>query len=252
MPGGTPGPQTTRRQACLPVTFAPAGRTSYSVAMSARRPVILLTGFGHFPGVPRNASELLVPALAREARRLWPGHQTEAVILPTEWHAAPARVVELLRELRPALTLHFGVSSRADGFAIEARAENRSKPLCDAAGRLPSADQLCIDGPQHLAASIPVAVIVHRLRRRGLPATLSRDAGGYLCNAVLYSALYEARLTVQPTRCGFVHLPAALSPTEGATAVGPRRLAWGQALGGSLEIIAAILGRPPRGIAAPL
>lgn len=210
--------------------------------MSRRRPAVLLTGFGPFPGVPENASSLLVPELAAVASRRWPGIKFEAVVLPTEWLAGPAAVSEILDCLKPTLALHFGVASTARGFTIESRGHNRTKQLSDAAGRLPPSERLSPDGPDSLAATIPVARIVARLRRRSLPVKLSRDAGGYLCNAVLYGSLRRARQADWRMRSGFVHLPASL----GGVAVSPRsatRLDWSQALEGSLEIIAETVGR---------
>lgn len=211
--------------------------------MSERRPTILLTGFGPFPGVPENATAELVPEVAREARKRWPGFHVETAILPTEWRAAPETVVDLITELKPTVALHFGVSSSAYGFTIESRGENRARPICDAAGHLPPSDRLSPEGPNFLTASFPARHIVERLRRRALPVSLSRDAGGYLCNAVLYRSLERARRVGRPIRCGFVHVPAALGRKTSSSPI-PARLGWEQAISGSLEIIAATLGRP--------
>lgn len=208
--------------------------------MSTWRRTILLTGFGPFPGVPENASARLVPEVAREARKRWPGCHVEPAVLPTEWRAAPAVVAGLISELRPAIALHFGVSGRARGFAIESRGENHARQACDAAGLLPPSERLSPGGPDMLAASIPVQLIIERLRDRSLPVILSRDAGSYLCNAVLYHSLNCARGADWPMRSGFVHLPAALGCMGRSTL---SRLSWDDALDGSLEIIAATLGR---------
>ncbi|MCL4765136.1 MAG: pyroglutamyl-peptidase I [Hyphomicrobiaceae bacterium] len=213
--------------------------------MSKLRPVILLTGFGPFPGVQENASAALVPELASQARKLFPGHHVEAAVLPTEWRAGPAAAAALIGELMPVAALHFGVSGKARGFVVESRGHNHARPICDAAGRLPSSDRLSPEGPDILAASVPAARIVERLRRRALPASLSRDAGGYLCNAVLYGSLERARQASRPMRCGFVHLPATLGLASAPFRAGVR-LDWPQAIEGGLEIVAAALGRPPR------
>ena len=195
------------------------GIGAYPRAMPQRRPIVLLTGFGPFPGVPENASAELVAELAGRLRRRLPGHDVEAEVLATEWSTGPLRVMQLLAEMKPALALHFGVSSKAAGFVIEVRGTNLARPLADAAGRLPDGHRLSPGGPEHIAASIPAAHIVARLRQRWLPSSLSRDAGGYLCNAVLYRSLEQARRAAWPVRCGFVHLPASLSrqvPINGA------------------------------------
>jgi hypothetical protein len=86
--------------------------------------------------------------------------------------------------------------------------------------------------------------LVGRLRRRGIPARTSRDAGRYVCNALLYSGLEQARQ--QACRLGFVHLPAELAPDHGRRngmqMTSP--LTWPQALLGGLELIGGCFGRP--------
>ena len=214
--------------------------------MHPNRPTILLTGFGPFPSVPANATTVLVPRIAEAAQRTFGGVAFASEVLPTEWSAGPARAAELYRLHRPIIALHFGVSSRATGFEIEARARNRCTLAQDAAGLLPPLDRLSPLGPETLAASIPALHIVERLRRRGLPAALSRDAGGYLCNALLYRSLELGRGQPDAPRTGFIHLPASLV-SERQPWRGPARacrLGWDDVVAGSLEIIATCLGRP--------
>lgn len=211
------------------------------------RPIVLLTGFGPFPTVAANATSILVPRIAEATRRAVPGIAIAAHILPTEWEQSLSLLAELMRRLRPAIALHFGVSSRATGFEIETRGRNRCSQSEDAAGRMPSHECISPGGPEYLPATLPAAHIVGRLRRRGLPAQLSRDAGGYLCNALLYRSLEIARTSGAPGRSGFVHLPSSLV-NERRPALEPRpasRLTWDDVVEGSLEIIAATLGRRP-------
>src|SRR5262245_29794846 len=153
------------------------------------RTTVLITGFGPFPGVPVNATMRLVPELVRTGAHLHPDVRILSEILATEWAAAPQRLEPLLAEARPDLVLHFGVSSRARGFEIEARARNACTQSPDAAGALPAGAAVQEGGAEHLATSLPVQHIVTRLRLRGIPAFVSRDAGGYLCNATLYHSL---------------------------------------------------------------
>jgi pyroglutamyl-peptidase len=92
---------------------------------------------------------------------------------------------------------------------------------------------------------------VTRLRRRGLPARISRDAGGYLCNALLYHSLEIARRSSLPSRTGFIHLPANLVG-ERRPSLEPRitgRLTWSDVVEGGLEILSATIGRRPIPIA---
>jgi pyroglutamyl-peptidase len=218
-----------------------------SLSMAAQRSLILLTGFGPFPSVSENASSLLVPEIAAEASRIFRGFAVRAELIPTEWRAGGLRLSLLMTELRPAIALHFGVSSKALGFVIEARGRNFASAVSDAAGELPSDRWIAPGGPDYLPTNLPAALIVARLRRRGLPAFISRDAGAYLCNAVLYRSLDIVRRSGPMMRNGFIHIPSTLH-NERCPGSRPRStcpLRWEQAIDGGLEIIAATLGRPP-------
>lgn len=172
------------------------------------RPTVVLTGFGPFPGVRRNASASLVKRLAFKARIALPHYRFAAAVLPTEWTRAPGLLSELYERHEPTLALHFGVASNMRGFRIETEARNFCRMSPDAAGILPVLDCVCQDGAASLAATITVNSIVHHLEVQGFEAKLSDDAGGYLCNAVLYHSLVEARERGNRCKVGFIHVPA--------------------------------------------
>lgn len=198
---------------------------------------VLLTGFGPFPGVEVNGTGVMVPRLARAARRRFPGVVISTAILPTEWQRGPVKARAALARAKPDVVLHFGVSDRAHGFVIERRGVNACVAFPDGAGMMPPAPMLDAAGPKRRAVTLPVAGIVARLKAAGLPAVSSDDAGQYLCNAVLYQSLGlmdadEGRMA------GFVHLPASLAqPHVDGT------LTVEQAVAGSLEILAVCLGK---------
>ena len=227
----------------------PLGRAIRADTADDGRTTLLLTGFGPFPSVPVNATMMLVPRVAVAARRIFPAVRIVSDILPTEWVAAPALVDELLAAYQPDIVLHFGVSGRARGFEIETRGRNLRAIAPDAGGTCPSDAAVRLDGTLLLPSRMPVAEIVRRLRSLRLPAYRSWNAGAYLCNATLYHALTQTR--GQPTQVGFVHIPDLLAPSgplrlsTGHLRTGPGcPLSWPQALIGSLEIIAALLGQP--------
>jgi pyroglutamyl-peptidase len=197
------------------------------------KPSVLITGFGPFPGVPVNASGVLATRLAAAARRRFSDAAIHAALLPTEWDRGPARAARWIARLKPSIVLHFGVSSEAAGFVIERRAVNACVEYADGAGLFPALTVLDPDGPKRRMATLPVRLIVTRLRALGLPATASDDAGMYLCNAVLYGSLGSA--SDLPLIAGFVHLPASLA-TGASCPMTPT-----QALAGGLEIIATCL-----------
>lgn len=206
--------------------------------------LILLTGFGPFPGIAVNATGQLVPRLAKLARARFPAYRVRTEILPTEWVAGPARVLEITNALRPAIALHFGVSAQTSGFEIEARGANICRQAADAADALPAAHQLIAGGPAEHGVSLDVGQAVERLKSLGLPAAVSHDAGGYLCNAVLYHALRHAAAHAPRSIVGFVHVPSRIG--DDADGV----MSWADAERGALAILGVAVGQRGRGTAA--
>ena len=198
--------------------------------------MVLLTGFGPFPGVPENESARLVRALAEKARGKFKDHVFVSEALATEWATAPARIGHLMTTLHPVLALHFGVAREADCFRIERQAANVCRLASDLGGKFPAAEKLLQDGTDCETVGIDADGIVAHLGERGYPAHISDDAGGYLCNAVLYHSLRAARDHRLRTRAGFIHIPADLSAPP---------LDFARALDGSLEILEFCLAAMP-------
>lgn len=197
---------------------------------------LLLTGFGAFPGVPENATGLLVPRLASLARRRWPRLAVRAEILPVDWARMPGRLETLLAESRPDLALHFGVAREARGFLVESVGRNEAIAAADAAGELHGARRLVETGPGLIARTAAADRLVQRLRRTGIPVRRSCDAGGYLCNAAFYHSLRLAAGT--PTRrVVFIHVPTVLGPSGHGRQDG-MRVPMALALRAGLEAIA--------------
>lgn len=175
---------------------------------------LLVTGFGPFPGVPRNPSASVVAALVRHratfARR---GLALRCQILPVLYATADA--------FRPEPGVDFivaiGVAHRRKRVCVETVARaRRSARHPDASGRPPgktcngARDALGVD--PHWGA--PVLAVA--LGKAGVPAQTSRNAGAYVCNALLYRAL-DAELA--PAL--FIHIPPvrACSPQRIAAAL---------------------------------
>ena len=171
---------------------------------------VLLTGFGPFPGVPENLSGAFVAELADRAVQHYPQAYFHCETLSTEW-SAPAKIAQLIGCMQPNVCLHFGVSETAKGFVLETRAENTCRFAQDACGNLPYNNQLESTGPQFRSCKFPIKAAITKLRSLEFPVQSSYDAGGYLCNAVLYESLRISDLDNDARIVGFVHLPTELS-----------------------------------------
>ena len=201
-----------------------------------KRPVILLTGFGPFPGMPENISGPLVAALAVEAARAFPQFDVRFEILPTEWALAPLRVTELIKAFAPVLSLHFGVAKSATDIRFESCAANLCRAAHDAAGLEPLSNSLVSNGEDVHAATIPISAVYQKLAANGFPVSISDDAGGYLCNAVLYHSVLENNRQGALRMSGFIHLPADLNSPP---------LTFSVALNACLQVIGGCLAVEP-------
>lgn len=191
------------------------------------RPIVLLTGFGPFPGVGKNVSGSLVRWLAFRARVILPHCRFVAATLPTEWIRAPSALAELYDRHDPVLALHFGVASNMRGFRIETEARNFCRMSPDAAGKLPALTQVSHAGAFSIPVTIDAKSISRHLNEKGYASALSDDAGGYLCNAVLYHSLIKAGERGGRCKVGFIHVPANAKLRD----------VFGYALPGAFEIL---------------
>lgn len=170
------------------------------------RPTILITGFGPFPGTPENPSEYLVQAIEQDRIRRPHGVDIKTAVLPTSWSKVSDMVSGMHAEERPDIALHFGVADDARGYCIERLARNRTKCTPDVDGHLPRRAYISRRGPTRLGTSLPVARIMLGLRALGLPATISDNAGDYLCNMLFYLSLCSGTGRAAGSAL-FVHIP---------------------------------------------
>lgn len=160
--------------------------------------MILLTGFGPFLDVDDNPSAGIVRAL--HGRRIV-GETVVGEVLPVSYERAPARTIALARALSPRLVLGLGVARGRDEASVECVGRRVVGATPDVDDRLPAA---LADGPDEVPASIDV-----RHLAEALGASLSTDAGRYVCNAWLYRVAGALRVPV-----GFVHVPLEGVPVD--------------------------------------
>jgi pyroglutamyl-peptidase len=202
------------------------------------RTTVLLTGFGAFPGVVRNVSADLAADLAQLASLRFGDLEFVSDVLPVDWSEAPIRLDALLRQHRPNLVLHFGVSARASGLVVESYAYNETKRVEDAYGQFAVHEKVVAGDRPRRSAKLPVRRVVRRLTAAGYPAEISTDPGRYLCNSILFHSLRYAARAPHPARAGFIHIPATLEPeTAGEASL----IGWREALDAGLLLLDSCL-----------
>jgi pyroglutamyl-peptidase len=166
-----------------------------------RRPRLLVTGFGPFPGIPNNPSAVAAARLARSPRWRRLGIDAEALVITTVYAAVAEELLPALAERAPDALLMIGVAGRSRAVRVETRALNRASILLpDAAKKRPA--RLTLDRAVLVrkTKAHPQRQVV-ALKRHGFRARTSIDAGPYLCNAGYFAAL------TQPVPVLFVHIP---------------------------------------------
>jgi pyroglutamyl-peptidase len=198
---------------------------------------LLVTGFGPFPGMPRNPSAALARQVAASPRWRILGVQVECRILTTAYTALATELDPTLAEAPDAVLL-VGVAGRSKRIRVERRATNRRSTLYpDVTGETAAA--LASGRTAERSSRIAPVKPLRALRAQKLPSRISRDAGRYLCNASYYRALALPRPVL------FIHIPKP--PPSRRIRRGLRhRLTYQERLGAALTEIGIQLIRQSR------
>jgi len=165
----------------------------------------LVTGFEPYGGRGINPAAELARAI--DGAQLG-GMRVLGACLPVSLEAAPARLTALLDDLAPDIVLCLGLWPGEPMIRLERIALNRADfEIPDQTGRLARDQPLDADGPDGLGATLPLHEILQALWTEGIPARLSGTAGTYLCNAVMYGLLNQARKRRPALIGGFMHVP---------------------------------------------
>jgi pyroglutamyl-peptidase len=159
---------------------------------------ILVTGFEPFGGSAVNPSQRIVEEL----------DGVETALLPVSYARAADELRRAVRAAEPDVVLCFGQADGRTGIAVERFAHNLDEATTTDNEEAPgSGAPIDPDGPAAYSSTLPVDEIVERLRAEGIPASPSRDAGGFLCNHVFYVLMRTLERERPQARGGFVHVP---------------------------------------------
>ena len=188
--------------------------------MSSATRTILVTGFEPFGGEAVNASW-------EAARKLdgWRLGEFAAVarLLPCAYDASVKELIRAIETLKPEAILMTGQAAQRAVVCVERFARNLDDAAApDNLGLLRKAVAIAEGAPERLEAAAPVKAIAGAIREAGIPARVSRSAGGFVCNHLYFGALQYLRDTGRATPAVFVHLPATPGQTPPASSA--RRL----------------------------
>ena len=163
--------------------------------------VLLLTGFGAFPGVTDNPTARVAQSLHGLPLAGW---RVQGAVLPVAWERARAEVAGLVAAHAPACIVHLGVATEATAVRIENQGANHLQfRIADVDGAQPQAGEIVPLAPATLTTPVAVARLVAHLQPLGVTVELSENAGRYVCNATYFTSLHA----YPERRVLFVHLP---------------------------------------------
>ena len=167
---------------------------------------LLVTGFEPFGGETVNASW-------EAARRLdgWRCGELTAVAvqLPCAYGASLAVFFEAFDALRPEAALMTGQAARRAIVNVERFARNLDRVSTpDNGGAIRRGERIVPRAPDRLETAAQVFDIARSIRDAGLPARVSDNAGGFVCNHLYFGVLHALMRRSSSTPAVFIHLPA--------------------------------------------
>lgn len=165
---------------------------------------ILVTGFDPF------GEEKLNPAI--EAVKLLPDMIEESQVikleLPTVFHKSAEKLSEAIEQYDPDYILSIGQAGGRAGISFEKVAINIDEArIPDNDGNQPIAEAIQTNGETAYFSQHPLNAMTLAVRAAGLPASISYTAGTYVCNHIMYQALYLSHTKYPKVKAGFIHVP---------------------------------------------
>jgi len=165
---------------------------------------ILVTGFDPFDGEKVNPALEAVKSLPSVIH----GAEIRWVEIPTVFYkSAEVLEAEIVR-YQPDVVLCIGQAGGRAGLTPERVAINQDDArIPDNQGNQPIDTPIRLDGEAAYFSTLPIKAMVQAIKEVGLPATVSNTAGTFVCNHLMYQALYLADKKFSHMRAGFMHIP---------------------------------------------
>lgn len=172
---------------------------------------VVISGFEHYDDVSVNPSYEVPRILSEQGIGGLDGVglSISTVGLPVSFSKAWPLLSETIEEAKPDIVIATGLKRAARGVLLERCATNimdSSKPDIDNAA--PSLVSIDPDGPAAYWTRLPLRAILGEFTHDSIPATLSSDAGTFVCNSLFYNLLNWAS-SQDKVLAGFVSLPVA-------------------------------------------
>lgn len=164
---------------------------------------IIVTGFDPFGGEKINPSIECVKALPDIE-----GVELIRLELPTVFKESAKRLNEVINDVKPDAVLSVGQAGGRSGITMERIAINVDDArIPDNISQQPIDEAIQLDGEAAYFTTLPIKRIVKAIREAGISAEVSNSAGTFVCNHIMYQALFAATKADKPFKAGFMHIP---------------------------------------------
>ena len=165
---------------------------------------ILVTGFDPFGGEKVNPALEAVKSLPSEIH----GAEVYWVEIPTVFYKAAEVLETAIVRFQPDAVLCIGQAGGRTSLTPERVAITQDDArIPDNQGNQPIDTPIRLDGEAAYFSTLPIKAMVQAIKEVGLPATVSNTAGTFVCNHLMYQALYLADKKFPNMRAGFMHIP---------------------------------------------
>ena len=164
---------------------------------------IIVTGFDPFGGETINPSIECVKALPEIE-----GVELIRLELPTVFKESAKRLNEVINDVKPDAVLSVGQAGGRPGITMERIAINVDDArIPDNISQQPIDETIQTEGEAAYFTTLPIKRIVKAIREAGILAEVSNSAGTFVCNHIMYQALFAATKADKPFKAGFMHIP---------------------------------------------
>ena len=165
---------------------------------------ILVTGFDPFGGEQVNPALEAVKSLPSVIH----GAEIRWVEIPTIFYKSAEVLEAEINRYHPDVVVCIGQAGGRASLTPERVAINQDDArIPDNQGNQPIDTPIRLDGEAAYFSTLPIKAMVQAIKEEGLPASVSNSAGTFVCNHLMYQALYLSDKKFPNMRAGFMHIP---------------------------------------------
>ena len=165
---------------------------------------ILVTGFDPFGGESINPAWEAVKRLPNEIA----GATVKTIQIPTVFGDSAEKLFAEIDAFEPDAVVCIGQAGGRFAITPERVAINVDDArIPDNKGNQPIDVVIQEDGEPAYFATLPIKAMVEFIGKAGVPASVSNTAGTFVCNHIMYQALYYVAKHRPQAKAGFIHVP---------------------------------------------